>query len=154
MIRHNRRYCQWMPITTANRGGFSQRARERGSRDSVRTQVATMTPSSRTRDIQLGRPRRPCAVACLVKGRAIRIRVQLSCGETRRFVRPRNRWPDQSCELIADEFVALAARALQPDPIDDLDEAPAIERLWDLIVFGRPITAGWSVVGRLCARVP
>ena len=43
------------------------------------------------------------------------------------FARPRDRWPDQSSELLADDFVALAGRVLESGPIDDLDEASAID---------------------------
>jgi len=35
----------------------------------------------------------------------------------------REGWPDQSSELIADDLVALAGRGLEPDPIDDLNQA-------------------------------
>jgi hypothetical protein len=43
------------------------------------------------------------------------------------LARPRKRWSDQSSELVADDFVALAGRALEPDPIDDLNAPSPVD---------------------------
>jgi len=85
----------------------------------------TSSPAPRSDNWDRGRLRRSCTSRRREGRRSAQWLPSWSCGhfvssyrvvstDCLSLARPRKRRPDQSCELVADEFVALAARASSP----------------------------------------